>query len=179
MQFVRAPVVLVGDIHGQFYDLLELFNISGRPPFTNYLFLGDYVDRGHYSLECATLMALLKARYPSRVTMIRGNHESRQITQVYGRGARAAVGWGRGGAAGPAGSSLEARPRRTRAPRAGRRSRDPDRPRDVRGVLGTRIVRGTSSAAGGPRNTPAGGTVARGADPAIRGDAAPPQPRRR
>jgi serine/threonine-protein phosphatase 2A catalytic subunit len=84
MQAVRAPVVVVGDIHGQFYDLLELFNISGKPPYTNYLFLGDYVDRGHYSLECATLMVLLKARYPKRITMIRGNHESRQITQVYG-----------------------------------------------------------------------------------------------
>jgi len=84
MQAVRAPFVVVGDIHGQFFDLLELFNISGKPPYTNYLFLGDYVDRGHYSLECATLMVLLKARYPSRITMIRGNHESRQITQVYG-----------------------------------------------------------------------------------------------
>ena len=84
MQLVTAPVVVVGDIHGQFYDLLELFHIAGRPPHTNYLFLGDYVDRGHYSLECATLMVLLKARHPRRVTMIRGNHESRQITQVYG-----------------------------------------------------------------------------------------------
>mmetsp|Transcript_8640 Transcript_8640/g.27115 ORF Transcript_8640/g.27115 Transcript_8640/m.27115 type:complete len:317 (+) Transcript_8640:272-1222(+) len=84
MQLVRAPVVVVGDIHGQFYDMLELFNISGRPPYTNYLFLGDYVDRGHYSLECATLVVLLKARYPQRITLIRGNHESRQITQVYG-----------------------------------------------------------------------------------------------
>ena len=84
MHLVTAPVVVVGDIHGQFYDLLELFHIAGRPPHTNYLFLGDYVDRGHYSLECATLMVLLKARHPRRVTMIRGNHESRQITQVYG-----------------------------------------------------------------------------------------------
>jgi len=84
MRNVPAPVVVVGDIHGQFYDLLELFRISGTPPYTNYLFLGDYVDRGYYSLESVTLVVLLKARYPARITLIRGNHESRQITQVYG-----------------------------------------------------------------------------------------------
>merc|ERR1719484_214633 len=64
MRYAPAPVVVVGDTHGQFYDLLELFRISGTPPFTNYLFLGDYVDRGHYSLECATLVLLLKTRFP-------------------------------------------------------------------------------------------------------------------
>lgn len=84
MHFVPAPVTIVGDIHGQFYDLLELFRIAGHCPNTNFLFLGDYVDRGYYSVECATLCVLLKCRYRSRVCLLRGNHESRQITQVYG-----------------------------------------------------------------------------------------------
>jgi len=81
---VPAPVTLVGDIHGQFFDLVELFKIGGACPDTNYLFMGDYVDRGYNSVECVTLVTLLKVRYPNRICILRGNHESRQITQVYG-----------------------------------------------------------------------------------------------
>ena len=79
---IRAPVTVVGDVHGQFYDLLELFNVGGFVPDTNYLFLGDYVDRGHHSVETMSLLCCLKLRYPDRVNLIRGNHESRAVTQV-------------------------------------------------------------------------------------------------
>ena len=84
VQFVRCPVTVCGDIHGQFHDLIELFKIGGYLPDTNYLFMGDYVDRGYYSVECVTLLICLKVRYRDRITLTRGNHESRQITQVYG-----------------------------------------------------------------------------------------------
>jgi len=84
VQPVRCPVTVCGDIHGQFYDLMELFRIGGSPPDTNYLFTGDYVDRGYYSVETVQLLVSLKVRYKDRITLTRGNHESRQITQVYG-----------------------------------------------------------------------------------------------
>ncbi|KAL9325430.1 hypothetical protein ACSQ67_006075 [Phaseolus vulgaris] len=82
VQPVKCPVTVCGDIHGQFYDLIELFRIGGSAPDTNYLFMGDYVDRGYYSVETVSLLVALKVRYRDRITILRGNHESRQITQV-------------------------------------------------------------------------------------------------
>lgn len=84
VQRVDSPVTICGDIHGQFYDLMELFKQGGQCPDTSYIFMGDFVDRGFYSVETLLLLLALKVRYPDRILLIRGNHESRQITQVYG-----------------------------------------------------------------------------------------------
>ena len=84
VQTIDSPVTICGDIHGQFYDLLELFKVGGDCPDTNYLFMGDFVDRGFYSVETFLLLLALKVRYPDRMYLIRGKHECRQITQVYG-----------------------------------------------------------------------------------------------
>jgi len=84
VQPVNSPVTICGDIHGQFFDLLELFKIGGELPGTNYIFIGDFVDRGYDSVETFELLLCLKVKYPSHITLLRGNHESRQITVVYG-----------------------------------------------------------------------------------------------
>ena len=62
VQPVSAPVIICGDIHGQFYDLQELFRIGGSIPEQNYIFMGDYVDRGYNSVETLELLLCLKAR---------------------------------------------------------------------------------------------------------------------
>jgi len=81
---LEAPLKIVGDIHGQYYDLLRLFEYGGFPPDANYLFLGDYVDRGPNGLESICLLLAYKIKYPENFFMLRGNHECSSINRIYG-----------------------------------------------------------------------------------------------
>lgn len=81
---LNAPVKIVGDIHGQYNDLIRLFEMCGFPPNANFLFLGDYVDRGKQSLETILLLFCYKLKYPENFFILRGNHECANVTRVYG-----------------------------------------------------------------------------------------------
>jgi len=81
---LEAPLRVCGDIHGQYYDLLRIFEHCGYPGEFNYLFLGDYVDRGKQSIESICLLLTYKLKYPTKVHLLRGNHESSVTNRIYG-----------------------------------------------------------------------------------------------
>ena len=81
---LEPPLYICGDVHGQFYDLLRIFEIFKYPPESKFLFLGDYVDRGKNSLECILLLLCLKIKYPEKIFLLRGNHESADVNRAFG-----------------------------------------------------------------------------------------------
>ena len=81
--YLQDPVTIVGDVHGQFYDIKEIFRLGGNPELTKYLFLGDYVDRGNYGIEIILTLYALKIAFPNSIFLLRGNHECRQMTSYH------------------------------------------------------------------------------------------------